>query len=308
MALNATDINTSLDSGVVFGGHQCFAPLETFNFSVNIISLLVNIFHLSVISSLESLKRTRYHCVLINISLADITNVISVAIFYSCYSFIYFNYRVGEPILKVPLTFELTFGNYISYSVFVVASVQKYLAICRPHNYQSSFLIRRMPAVFVMAWLYVLCVTLSYSVITSLNSSPWVKTAEFTMIQLSLLAAVPNLISIILLTKVYRAMRRPSNQPHDKKADRQERRGATYLMIIFTLEMIVFLLNLTCVVSLKFTGTFVVCKIWHGFIKAPYTLSNTIIYGWRSKSYRRKVCKLFGFKIAGLGSVEVSSH
>ena len=130
MALNATDVNStaldiSLDSGGIFEGFHCFSPLDSFNLSMNVISLLVNIFHLSIISSLDSLKRTRYRCVLINISLADITNVISVAIFYSCYSFFLFNFVMGKPILKVSINFEIGFGNYISYHIFVVGSVQK---------------------------------------------------------------------------------------------------------------------------------------------------------------------------------------
>ena len=294
MALNATDINTSLDSGVVFGGHQCFAPLETFNFSVNIISLLVNIFHLSIVSSLEPLKQTQYRCVLINVSMADIVNVISVATFYSCYRFFIFQFVAGEPFLRIHIYFQISFGNYISYHVFVVASVQKYLAICRPLRYQSHCLIRRMPAVFAMTWLYVFLLNLLSSLSASLCPFPWVQSLEFLMLRLVLFAVIPNLISIVLLTKVYREMKRPTNQQHDKKAVEQERKGATYIMIIFTLEMIVFILNLVCIVVIHCTGTLTICKLWNGFIKAPYTISNTVIYGWRSKSYRRKVYKIFG--------------
>lgn len=305
--LNTTDLNISLDSGHSFDGFQCLAPLELFNLVMNIFSLLINIFHLSIISSLKSLKGMRYRCVLINISLADITNVISIGIFYSCYSFFIFNMVKGEPIVGIPIDIGVKFSNYISFHVFVVASMQKYLAICRPHKYQSYFIIKRMPAVFALTWLYLLLMTTSFSLMSSLTLFSWVETTEFEMFQLSLISILPNLISIILLTQVYREMKKPTNQSLDEATDRRERRGATYLMIIFTLEMIVFALNLVCIVIFYFTGMDVFCKIWNGFIKAPYTISNTVIYGWRSKSYRRTVNKIFGCATAQFGSTDLTA-
>ena len=77
-----------------------------------------------------------------------------------------------------------------------------------------------------------------------------------------------------------------------------------YLIIIFTLEMIVFLLNSICIIVMHSTGVVVVCKIWNGFIKAPYTILNAVIYGWRTQSYRQYVHELIGCNRRRIGIAE----
>ena len=55
--------------------------------TMNAISFLIDIFHLSVITHPESLKRMQYHTILINIFLADVSNTLIVRVFHSCYDF-----------------------------------------------------------------------------------------------------------------------------------------------------------------------------------------------------------------------------
>ena len=59
---------------------------------INVISFVINSFHLCIISRLSALKGTKYRCVLINIALADITNTIGMTIFFSCNEFFLVSY------------------------------------------------------------------------------------------------------------------------------------------------------------------------------------------------------------------------
>ena len=68
--------------------------------------------------------------------------------------------------------------------------------------------------------------------------------------------------------------------------------------------MIVFLLNSITIIVIHSTGTLVMGPIWSGFIKAPYTILNTVIYGWRIQLYRRYVRKLFGCNQRRIGIAE----
>lgn len=126
------------------------------------------------------------------------------------------------------------------------------------------------------------------------------------------LSVAPNLLTSVLLIKVHRSMKllkrmkKVRNQIQVDKIDGEERKGAAYLMIIFTIEMIVFLLNVVCPIVFHQAGTPIVCNIWNGFIKAPYTIANTIIYGWKTKAYQRHVRHIFGCQMSSDDMSEMS--
>ena len=292
MAQNNTSSNASAPGSS--DGFQCFRPVESFTVTMNVISLLINSFHLCIISRLETLKGTKYRCVLINIVLADITNTMAMALFYSCYDFVLANYMHGEPEVRIPVSVSIFISNYISFHVFLVASMEKYLAICKPFSYQSSVLVRWLPLNFVIIWLYIFSLSTILSLINALNLIPGISNLGITVFRTAVFAVAPNVVSGTLLIKVYKEMRRMRNRSEISAQDSEKTNAATYLIIIFTLEMIAFLLNSVCIVFTHSTGNPLLCTIWNAFIKAPYTMLNTVIYGWRTQSYRQHVCKLFG--------------
>ena len=118
MVQNLTSTNTSILGG--FERFQCAGPLEIFAVIVNVISLLINSFHLRIISQLETLKETPYPCVLINIALADIVTTILSVISFTCYDFFVFNYAAGEPELRIPVVIAKILLNYIGFHVFQI--------------------------------------------------------------------------------------------------------------------------------------------------------------------------------------------
>ena len=310
MAENITADNSSLPSETPSLEFQCLGPMDLTVVTINAISFLINIFHLSVITRLESLKGTQYRTILINISLADMTNTLIVAVFNSCYDlFIYnFNHVTAEPALRIPINTLMSFANYIGYHVFLVASIQQYLAICRPISYQLSSFVERLPVVFALAWIYVLLLSLIFFAMETLAPFLWPWIGPIRLAKIVLLSIPPNVVTGILLVKVYRAMqvrkcaRKAMNTTNAAQATRDK--GAMYLIIIFTLEMIAFALNIVVVLIFHHTRITVWGKIWNAFIKAPYTIANTVIYGWRTKSYQRQVHRIFGCQTASVESRE----
>ena len=261
---------------------------------VNLMSFVINSFHLCIISRLETLRGTKYRCVLINVALADITNNIRMVIFYSCSEFFLASYIRGAPELRIPISVMMFISNYISFHVFLLASMEKYVAICEPFSYQSSVLVRWLPLNFVIIWLYIFSLSTILSLINALNLIPGISNLGITVFRTAVFAVAPNVVSGTLLIKVYKEMRRMRNRSEISAQDSEKTNAATYLIIIFTLEMIAFLLNSVCIVFTHSTGNPLLCTIWNAFIKAPYTMLNTVIYGWRTQSYRQHVCKLFG--------------
>ena len=304
MSQNTITANSSLLDDVGGGRFKCSTPLETFTVTINVISFVINSFHLCIISRLEALRGTKYRCVLINVVLADITNTIGMAIFYSCHEFLLVSYTNGAPELRIPISFMLFISNYISFHVFLVASVEKYLAICKPFSYQSSALIRRLPLNFVIVWLYILSLGTIVSLVNSLNLIPGIGNLEITAFGTAAFAVAPNLVSGTLLVKVYKELKRMRNRSEISAQNDEKASAAMYLIIIFTLEMIVFLLNCICIIFIRSTDNPLPCTIWNTFVKAPYTILNTIIYGWRTQSYRQHVRKLFGCNRRQIGIAE----
>ena len=310
MANNTTAYNSALPSEAPSLQFQCLKPLDVVASTMNAISYLINIFHLIVITRLESLKGTQYRTILINISLADLVNTLTMAVFYSCYDFFIsiFDYVDTEPALRIPINTLVLFANYIGYHVFFVASIQKYLAICKPISYQSSPFVKRLPVVFTLAWIYVLLLNLVFPVMETLSPILLSLTGEFRMAQAVLLSIPPNIITGVLLVKVYRAMkvrqrvRKTMNITNVAQAKGDQ--GVMYLIIIFTLEMIVFALNVVSIIIFYQTEMTIWTKIWNAFIKPLYTVANTIIYGWRTKAYRLHVRHMFGFMTASVEPFE----
>ena len=127
---------------------------------------------------------------------------------------------------------------------------------------------------------------------------------QWTVLTLIVMAAFPSTVSIVLLTSVCKELKRMKNQSATVTDNGEERKAAIYLIIVFTMEMIVFLLNVACITILSYTNTLVLCKIWNLAIKAPHTMANTAIYGWRTKAYQQHVRRMFGCKPSRVESTE----
>lgn len=300
--LNASTANSSFDWDTGIISFRCYNLLEGFSLIINIASLLINILHLAVLSRLESLKGTKYRCILINISLADTVHVFSVAYMHMCFETSPLALKGGELNFRILITVVTTVGDHISYYVFLVASVEKYLAICKPYSYQSSIIVRRLPAVFAVAWLFVSIISTCVAIMN--QSSPfWTRNWQFTVLQVMILAVAPNVVSATLLINVGKELNRMKNQSAFVADNGKEKKAAIYVIIVFAMEMAVFLLNMVCII-ISHTSTETACEVWNAVVKAPHTIANTVIYGWRTKAYQEHVRKIFGFKSSRIGSAE----
>ena len=311
MERNSTGLNASSITESDTWQLECFTPIDTAVSVMNLASFIINAFHLSIILRLESLKGTSYRYVLINIALADMCHTARVSVSRICDHIYTFYMVAGELGVRIALRSVLLAATGISYHIFLIASVQKYLAICKPINYQSSIISRRLPAVFAVVWLYVVVMCTSFSAIDILYNMPlW-----FIQLPSVILTITPNLISSCLLIKVYKAMNRRSrektrhgmkSQQQRAKVEEEEMRNATYLMIIFNMEMIVFVIQLIALTLYLSLDVTYILLIWSGFVKAPYTVANTVIYGWRTKAYRQRVRKVLGCKAVQVTSPETA--
>lgn len=134
----------------------CYQPFNEIYVGINCVSILLNILHLLILNDMKELKTTKYFWVLTNISVTDITTNIILIVYLNC--------DIRQLILQLPVTAAYwTFkaiGNLTGYAsllrfmVFLVASVEKYVGVCRPYSYSTHVLIVNLKSFTV--FLYVL--------------------------------------------------------------------------------------------------------------------------------------------------------
>ena len=178
---------------------------------LNIVSLIIKSFHLFIILRLEDLIGAKYRCVLINTALTGIITTTTSAIFYTCHDFFMFNFAFGE--LRIPIVVMTRPSNYISFHAFVVASMEKYLAICKPFSYQSSVFLWWLPLNFVILWLHIFSRGTTVTVTNVLNLIPGMSYLGTTVFWTAVFTVAPNLLCYILLIKAYKDLKRMRSQP-----------------------------------------------------------------------------------------------
>lgn len=255
------------------------------------LALLINMFHLFVLANLKGLKGVPYRHVLIHLTLSDIAISGSMVVYYSCvsyFSFINFSGPIGK---RLVLNSVISTANYIGFYVFAIGSVEKYKALCRPLTYNTSKFICRIPVAFGAAWALVAAVTTFTAFLKVTGQCPYVNSTWFQVSFLVIFAMTPSLFSVVVLAKVYGELRRMQNRSETANEDRQTKRAAIYFITIFILFMVALLINIIALSVGYSTGNFIYTRVYH-ILKAAYTVSNTFIYGWSTKSYRRYILNM----------------
>lgn len=288
MALNETTWNASAAEDESSQVLQCVPLWGMVCLVTNSTAFFINVFHLFVISRLESLKGSKYRCVLISISLTDMTWLLVVMLSSSCSGFFLSIYRSKEPSKRLPVLITIYIATYNSYYVFLIAIVEKYMAICKPLCYDSSIIVRKLPAAFVLAWTLVAVLATTRALLeTFIPTGSFASSGLWKVCFVLLLTVLPSTVAGVLVTKIYVELRRMRviSPKVNETAD-----AAMYLIIIFSLEMIALIINLVSLGIFLFSGIGIYIIMWISFVKPTYTVSNVVIYGWRTKTYKQYVC------------------
>ena len=296
--------NTSTLTESLERSFECVEFLPTTVSTLYGLALFINTFHLFILMNLKSLKGVPYRAELINLMLSDIAISGSMAVFYSCSPyFAFINYH-GQSGQRIVLNSVIDVANYIGYYVFAIGSVEKYQAICQALTYNTSRFITKLPISFGAAWILVLMVTVAKAVVEVEVQSPYIQTPWFQVAFLLTFALIPSLFSAGILANVYKELRKMRNRFETAAQDRETKKATTYFITIFILFTTALIINIIALAVSYSTGGYLLMRLYHIF-KSIYTVSNTFIYGWRSKSYRRYLHQIVGRRhAASVGNVE----
>ena len=258
--------------------------------TLNAISLLVNIFHLIILTRMAALKGRPYKWILVHICVAGIGSALLLIMVYSCLEgYVY----VSMLTAKFPfLIYLVHLPIYTSNWIFLIAGIEKYYSICKPLAYKSSTFVSKLSVILILMWVLSFCWLTMYLIIVHFaTSSPRAATLAHAVLSIAsfmplALAAFP----LILVVKELMKMRQKALAANQQ----QSMRAAVYLIIIYVIFLMFSLLDLVTtyiwIVSpglMKFPA-----QRLRNITKPLYGTLNTVIYGFRTKAYRQEMRKL----------------
>ena len=270
-------------------------------FTLSIISVVVNAFHLFVLKRLPAIRGTSYLFVLQQITVADIYASVMNGQLLCFYHRLYVNKHIMIGVLFATLHEHC---GFVRFNALAVASIERFLSLCHKKGgdmvcfslWSRACRIKVTSAVlwfFALIYLFLrnylfrekLCVWALYGPSTK-------GSAKSSAMFFSYIAGA-TLIIVVCNFKVLRELKKIASQRQPSDRDNQAKRAVYYLMII-NVAFYTCLIPLGVLVTLGPLGISITKARWviHLFYTS-YGIFNVVIYGFVMKPYRTLISALF---------------
>ena len=275
--------------------------------SLNIISVIVNLLHILVLVNIPGLKEKNYFWILLNLTLVDIAGAIVLAISSSCA--IHKLLISAENIIGIAL---LTVGQQSSltcrYYQLTIACLDRYYAVCKPFDYNTSRLINNIGKLSALSWI----ITISIPIVKVSLTAGEACLGEFSVYDISIPAAnswfdilasifvaVPSLVTTVLLIKVSRELKRMSQRGNMTSEDREVKSATKYVIgtcILFYCSVLPLVagMSLNGIIGDPRNPIVRAILIAIGISHTLYGIGNVILYGFLIPSYLQRIKAIFG--------------
>ena len=260
--------------------------------TINGVSMVINIIHLITIAAMESLKGLPYRWILIHITLADIGSALTLTAAYICLpGFVLISKLTPN---TRPLSALIMWPQYMSYWIFLIASIERYYGICRPLLYSASTFTQRLSWILALTWLLngsLTAVVVALNLLTLNNLTIYIQVSQIFFLGDRY---VPLLVSAIPLFKIIKELIRMRGRSLAGE-DTQIRRASVYLIIIYSLFIFFSMFDLVMSsIDIMYPDLIPFrAERLRNITKPLYGIINTVIYGLRSKAYRTQLRKMF---------------
>jgi len=282
---------------------MCYQPFNYTNNAMNLGSLVLNILHLLILFQITELKNTKYFWSILNITLVDVEFSIIMFFYFSC------EVRVAIYKLSAISMFSLflaiqvltAFAVISRYSVLIMASIERYVAVCRPHEYKTNYIVRKIKICFgltiALTFLYsiLICVThlplpelcRSQLKVTFASGRPLILT--YGLLTIPIVSA--SLVITILLVKVWRKLRIMTKKPIGGQRNKTLLAASKYIISIYIMHQLlnVLLLIYTTLQLSNFSTSIFIIEIVSTFCVNLYGVANVILFAYFHPKYVSKI-------------------
>jgi len=279
---------------------KCYQPFNQTNNAINSVSFVLNI-HLLVLRQMTELRTTKYFWILVNITLSDIITSVLTPLYFSC--------ELRVAIFKLPpaatyslfLTFQglIGFAVISRYSVLLIASIERYVAVCKPHGYKTNYIVRKIKICFGFAlaltfiYSFLICVThlpeLCWSQLKVVFASG--KSSKLTFGLLTIPMCSTSLVITVLMVKVWKKLKTVTKKPIGGQRNKTLLAASKYIIWIYVMHQILnSLLAILVVLQFSIFSTFTfILEIVATFCVNFYGIANVIVFAYFHPKYVSKI-------------------
>lgn len=287
MSNNTTDIEG--DHHVTF---TCYSTWGVPIASVNGMSLVINILHLVVITSMRSLKNCPLKLIFIHMSLAQIGCALGITAAYSCLPSLSIIRKLtsGFAIVAIVIEWPLFTARWI----FVIASIERYYRVCKPHSYGRSMFVRRLQPVLAMAWILSFTWMIAGKGALALIRNKSLSSLKILRVGRIICQYLPMLIAGAMFSIVLRKLTR---LPWRKASNHQNETGrfSVYFIMVYFIFNIITLFDVVPSLILIFDPhlfTFRGERLRNAVLPL-YGIINIVIYATNTNGYVQRVREIF---------------
>jgi len=279
----------------------CYQPFNQTNNAINLVSFILNILHLLVLCQMTELRTTKYFWSLLNITITDMMVSVITPLYFSC------ELRVAIFKLSSVSTYSLFlaiqvlmgFAATCRYSVLLIASIERYIAVCRPHDYKTNYIVRKMERCFGVA----IALTFIYSFLICAAQLPelcWSqlkivfafgKSSILTYVLLTVQICSISLVITILLVRVWRKLRIMTKNPIGGQRNKTLMAASRYIIWIYVMHQV---LNVLVVIFLtlqlsNYSTIIFLVEIVATLCVNLYGIANVIVFAYFHPKYVSKI-------------------
>jgi hypothetical protein len=206
--------------------------------ALNAFSIILNGFHIFVLSKMRSLKGSVYLHILVHLSAADMIYALRM-IFQSVFA----DPSLFKSLTVGPVAFYWSFNAmclWIRFWIMAAASFERYYALCRALTYESSRIISSIPIWLPIVWLVcyatavVFMVSLELDLCFSRLVGPMFRRSDEFMVTMYTMQLAPGVFTAILLAQVLVELYRMRKR-YLTNDEKQVKAATKYLIAIMAL-------------------------------------------------------------------------
>lgn len=198
---------------------------------------------------MTELKTTKYFWILVNITLSDIITSLSTILYFSCgiRILIFKKFFTLIPYL-VYMTAQIlvVYAAVSRYLVLLISSIERYIAVCKPHVYKTNYLVNNTNKFFGSAYFLALpySVLIHGEILSQLCWSPIkvgyasIKYRILPIVMLTFTILTLSLVITIFLVKVWKKLRIMAKRPVATKSNKTLPAASKFVIWTYTIHQI----------------------------------------------------------------------